>query len=444
MSKPSRVLVPSALALCLAAPAFAEPLALERVFADVDAANPTLAAGRHQSAAAWARARRAGAWDAPTLELAAENVPVSGGFDQDPMTMKVVGLEQKVDLFGARSLARGAAEGDARAAEAEVETTRWQRFGDAWSAYADAYFAGARADAAREHQQLMDKMASAERARYESGRGRLDDLLRVEAERARIVADAVGFDAEARAARARLDALRGLEQAASGEALTAPPESLAVDDAAGWREVVASHPSVRALSEREAGQRGMERAAQRRAWPEMTLRAAYGFREPLAPGVSMPGVSNDDMWSAGVSLDLPLGTGNRQGAEAAEARAMADAAQAERRATTLELEGEISALRVRAAATRRRVGLLRDTVIVAQRRALAAARSAYETGSTDFAAVLDADHSIYAQELEVSRARQDLAGMLARLLAVTARPELVGVRVPVPAEGSEEKQRRQR
>jgi cobalt-zinc-cadmium efflux system outer membrane protein len=236
-----RLLLPAALALALASPANGAPaapvqgpLVLERVFADVDAANPSVAAGRHESSAAWARARRAGAWDAPMLELAAQNVPVGGGFDQDPMTMKMVGLEQKVDLFGARSLSRHAAEGDARAAQAEVENTRWQRFGEAWMAYAGAYFAGTRADAARDHEQVMDKMAAAARARYESGRGRLDDLLRVEAERARIVADVVDFAAEERAARARLDALRGREAGDTIDVLAAPPESLAPDSAA-WR-----------------------------------------------------------------------------------------------------------------------------------------------------------------------------------------------------------------
>jgi outer membrane protein TolC len=165
-------------------------------------------------------------------------------------------------------------------------------------------------------------------------------------------------------------------------------------------------------------------------WPEMTLRAAYGFREPLAPGLSMPGVPNDDMWSAGVSLDLPLGVGSRQGAEAAAARAMADAAQSERRAMTLELTSELVALRARAAAARRTVALLTDTVLVAQRRALAASWSAYEAGGIDLSGVLDAAHASYAEELEVSRARQDLAGTLARLLSVTARPELMGVLVP--------------
>ena len=421
------------------------PLALETVFAEVDAANPSVAAGRHESSAAWARARRAGAWDAPMLEVAAENVPVSGGFDMDPMTMKVVGLEQRVPIFGARGLARRAAEGDARAAEARVDDTRWQRFGDAWTAYAEAYFAGTRAAAARDHQQVMDKMASAARARYESGRGRLDDLLRVEAERARLVADAVNFTAEARAARAGLDALRGRDAGGASNELSAPPEWLAPDSAAGWRDAVASHPGVRALGERETGRREMARAARRMAWPELTLRASYGFREPLADygvvhGITVSAPANDDMWSAGVSLELPLGVGSRQGAEATEALAMADAAQAERRAMTLELESELVELRARAGAARRTIALLSDTVLVAQRRALAAAWSAYEAGATDLASVFDAAHANYAQELEISRARQELAGALARLLAVTARPELVGVRVP--AAGAESQRRK--
>jgi len=429
MSKSSpRVSLIAAFAIVLAVTARAEgPLELERVLAEVDAANPSVAAGRHESSAAWARARRAGAWDAPMLELAAENVPVTGGFDKDPMTMKVIGLEQRVPLFGDRSLSRKAAEGEARAADLSVDYTRWQRFGDAWMAFAEAYFAGTRADAARDHQQVMDRMAAAAKARYESGRGRLDDLLRVEAERARIVADAVSFAADARTARARLDALRGREVGAADESLAAPPETLAADSAAGWRDAVASHPSVRALREREAGQRGMASAAHRATWPELALRASYGFREPLA---TMPGIPNDDMWSAGVAFELPLGAGSRQGAEAAAATAMADAAEAERRTTTLELESELVSLRAHAAASRRTVALLADTVLVAQRRALAAAWSAYEAGSNDLTGVLDAAHATYAEELQASQARQELAATLARLLAVTARPELVGVRVP--------------
>jgi outer membrane protein TolC len=421
-----RRLMAVAAAILLAGIARAQtPLGLERVLADVDAANPSLAAKRHETDAARARAQRAGAWDAPMLELSAENVPVHGGFDADPMTMRVVGLEQRLDVFRARSISRTARYSEARAVGAGADAARWERFADAWGAFADAYFASTRAAAAEEHQQVMNRMAAAARARYGSGRGRLDGLLRVEAERARIVADAVGFAAEARSAHARLDALRGLDARAEVDELAAPPETQAADSAAGWRDAVAAHPRLRSLAERERGQLDLARAARRMAWPELSLRAAYGFRGTLADGTAQ-----DDMWSAGVGVMLPIGTGARQGAEAAEAAAMAAASEAERRDATLELQSELVSLRAQAAASRRTIALLTDTVLVAQKRSLAASWSAYEAGAADLADVLDAAHASYSVELEASRAHQELAGTLARLLAVTARPDLVGVRVP--------------
>ena len=404
-----------------------EPLPLWRVLEQVEAHDPALDAARHEVTAAHARARRAGAWDAPMFEVMAENVPVNGRFDMDPMTMRVVGLEQKLDVFGARGLARRAAREGERADAAMVEDRRWERYAMAWEAYAEAYFAGERAAAADSHRDVMARMAAAARARYESGRGRLDDLLRVEAERARIVADGVAFASEEQGALLRLAALRGLPAWPAGERLEAPPESLASDDAAAWNRVVAEHPRVRAAAGREAARRGSASSMRRMAWPELTVRASYGFRQTLEDGMAQ-----DNMWSAGVGVMLPIGTGSRQGAEAAEMTAMADAAASEKRTEELSLAAELGALRARYAAARRTVTLLTDTVLVAQRRALAASWSAYEAGGTDLTGVFDSEHASYTEELDVSRARQDLARTLAQLLAVTARGDLFGVRMPEP------------
>src|SRR5260221_1488528 len=418
---PKRVVLGALLLVAGGAVPPARALDLEQVFADVAAANPSLAARQHEAAAARARARRAGAWDAPMLELAAVNVPAGGGFDQDPMTMRMLGVEQRVDVFGARGLARHAARGDARAADAVADGARWERFADAWEAYAGAYFAAQRAVAARAHRDVMDRMWAAARARYEAGRGRLDDLLRAEAERARLFADAAMFGAEETEARTRLAALRGREPGAGGDSLIAPPEWLAPDSAAAWREAVVAHPRLRALSEREAARRTAASAARRMTWPELSLRASYGFRSTLVGGVGP-----DGMWSAGVGLELPVGASARQGAEASEQGAMADAAAAERRGEALDLSAELIALRGRANASRRVERLLVDTVLVAQHRALEASRSAYESGSTDLSGVLESAHASYTEELGVTRAREELARTLARLLAVTARGELVG------------------
>jgi outer membrane protein TolC len=406
----------------------AHALGLAQALAEVDAADPGLASHRDMARAARSRAVRTGAWDAPMLDLMLENVPVSGQFDMDPMTMKVVGFEQRLDVFGSRGLSRRAAERDAGAADASAEAMRFERLGMAWDAYAAAWSAGERAAAAREHGDVMNRMVAAGRARYESGRGRLDDLLRVEAERARVLTDAVRFEAEELAARARLDALRGREPGGPSEPLEAPTGALAADGDAAWAGLADAHPRVRAAGEREAARRASVQAMNRMGWPELTVRASYGFREDLQGGAVM----QDNMWSAGVGVMLPIGNDRRQGAEAAEMSAMADAAAAERRAESLAIRAEVEALRARARADQRAVALLTDTVLVAQQRALAASWSAYETGGTDLAGVLDAAHMSYTQELEAVRTREDLAMTLARLLVMSARPALVGLELPAP------------
>lgn len=404
----------------------AHALGLTQVLAEVDAADPTLVSHRDMARAARSRAVRAGAWDAPMLDLMLENVPISGQFDMDPMTMKVVGLEQRLDIFGARGLSRRAAQRDAGAADASAEAMRFERLGMAWDAYAAAWSAGERAEAAREHFEVMNRMVAAGRARYESGRGRLDDLLRAEAERARVTSDAVRFDAEERAARARLGALRGRTPGGTAEPLDPPAGRLAPEGDAAWAGLSETHPRVRAAGEREAARRTSVLAMNRMGWPELTVRASYGFREDLESGAVM----QDNMWSAGVGIMLPIGNDGRQGAEAAEMSAMADAAAAEKRAESLAIGAELEALRARARADQRAVTLFADTVLVAQRRALAASWSAYEAGSTDLAGVLDAAHASYTEELEALRTREDLAVTLARLLVMSARPALVGVELP--------------
>jgi hypothetical protein len=176
-------------------------------------------------------------------------------------------------------------------------------------------------------------------------------------------------------------------------------------------------------------------------WPSLTLRASYAFRSgedivwsgPVPEPMTM---KRDDMWSAGVGLMLPVGSGSREGAEAAEHEAMAASMRAEARAGELATAAGIAGLRARAEAARRGVTTLADTVLVAQRRALAAAWSAYESGAVDLGAALDAAHSGYAQEVEWTRAHEDLAALLARLLERTARPSLFGLTLDgSPAEG---------
>lgn len=415
-----------ALGVTLGAAPAARALDLATALREVAASAPALAARDAMRDAARARIAPAGAWSAPMLEAGVVNVPTNGRFDADMMTMKMVGLEQRVPVSGANALARRSATFAYDAARFDAVHARAAVLADAWEAYADAYQAGLAADAADAHDQVMARMEAAARARVESGRGRIDEVLRAQAERARLSADGEQARAEQHAALAKLAALRGLDAPVATEALVAPPEWLAPDSAAAWTQAIGpGHPGLRALDAGVARDRASAAAMRRMRWPDLDLKASYGRRETLADGMKQ-----DDMFSASVGVMLPLGFGGREGAQAQAMDAMARAGEDERRAFALDLRQQLAGARAQASVGERRVRVLRDTVLVLQQRALDADWSAYAAGTIDLARVLDTAHAVYNVQLEIARAHQDLAHALARVLMITADGSLVGLALP--------------
>ena len=420
----TRLVRVTALAALTATPAMA--LDLEGALHQVWDANPTLVARREMVEAARYRVSPAGAWDSPVVEVGAVNVPTNGHFDTDPMTMKMIGITQRVPVFGRNRLSRHAAGEGVTAEGAAAEMAGYELLGMAWEAYADAYFAGDLVGRADGHRGEMERLVESARARYTAGNGRLEDVLRAQAERAQALADLAAYQAEARGARATLDVLRGLKPGASPDTLAPPPAPPVPADPAAWLTAITpSHPRLREMSARADRYRFAARAARRSAWPDLELRGSYGRRETLADGTRQ-----DNMLSATAGFTLPLFAGQRERSEGAEMDAMARAGDAERRAAELELAQQVAVTHADAAAAQRTVRLLADTVVTTQRRALDASWAAYQAGSTDLWRVFESNHALYDEETALVRARQRLSRAQARLLALTARGDLVGVRLP--------------
>ena len=401
-------------------------LTLGAVLRDVAAGNPSLAARRAMVSAAEARTRPAGAWDAPMLEIGVANVPLSGRFDEDEMTMKMVGVSQRVPFFGPNGLRRRAAVEQSVAEGTVSEREHLDRFAEAIETYADAYYALERAREASRHRGATERFVEAARARYRSGRGRLDDVLRAEAERARVLVDEATFQADAVRSWAKLDALRGREPDGSTPALAPPPSWPLPSDPSTWLAAAREgHPRLREAEARQRGYQLAARAAGRTAWPGIDLKAAYGQRGRDAHGMELA-----DMFSASVGFTLPLFTGGREGAMASEMNAMARVAAEERHGADLDLAREARSLHTDAAAAARMVSLLADTVVSTQERAVEATWSAYAAGAGDLGQVFEASHALYAEDLLLLDARRTLARAQGRVVALTGRGDLAGIELP--------------
>jgi outer membrane protein TolC len=141
------------------------------------------------------------------------------------------------------------------------------------------------------------------------------------------------------------------------------------------------------------------------------------------------------MFSASVGLLVPIFAPQREFSEGAEMEAMVRASESERRAMELELRQQIVAVHAAAAAAQATVRLLADTVVNTQRRAVDASWSAYSAGANDLWRVFEASHSLYGEEIALTRARQDLSRAEARMLSLTGRGDLLGVALPPVKEG---------
>jgi cobalt-zinc-cadmium efflux system outer membrane protein len=401
-------------------------LSLEDVLRDVAAANPSLQARRAIVTAALRRVPSSGAWEHPMVEVGVVNVPLSGSFNDDEMTMKMVGLVQRVPLFGKNGLRRRAARAEADAEGAATMRSHYEIFGAAIEAYAQAYFGLERANAAERHRGIMDRLVASAEARYRSGNGRLEDMLRSEAERARVRGDALSFSAGAAQAQARLDALRGREPSTEAPALGALPAFTVPSDPAGWLSAAREgHPRLLEAEARERRYASSARAARRMVWPDLEVRGSYGIR-----GQDRFGMALEDMFSASVGFMVPIFAKSRELAMGSEMDAMARAAAAERREAELDLSREAMSLHAEANAASRMVSLLGDTVVVVQRRAVEAAWSGYAAGASDLWRVFELSHSLYSEELQLLDAREGLAMTQARLVALTGRGDLAGVELP--------------
>jgi hypothetical protein len=97
-----------ALAVTSARPCPVLALDVNEALRQATAASPAVAARTASAEAAQHRASAEGAWPSPMVEVGLVNVPVTGRLDEDPMTMKMLGLSQRLPLFGANRLARDA------------------------------------------------------------------------------------------------------------------------------------------------------------------------------------------------------------------------------------------------------------------------------------------------------------------------------------------------
>lgn len=305
----------------LAAAAAEPPLTLDAAVALAVRDAPALAADAARADAARADAVRAGRLPDPELTFGINNLPVQGAdafaINADPMTMRTVGLMQRMPSRAARDAERALAQAGIDTADAARVAAGEDVRRTAAAAWVALWADGRRRTLLAELRDEAETAVRASRARLAGGSGSASDALAARSELAaldnRIDAADAAIDAD-RAGLARWlgpDAGRPLAEPPDFGALPAPPARLLAE--------IERQAPLLPWTAREREAEAALAAARASKRPDWRVGANYGVR----------GAGLSDMVMLEVGVSLPLFARNRQDRAISARYAERDAVAAE-------------------------------------------------------------------------------------------------------------------
>lgn len=326
----------------------------------------------------------------PKVSLMAANFPTdSFDINQEPMTQLSMGVSQMFPRGDSRALSSRQKQ-ELAAQEPLLRQDRQDKVAaTVTQLWLEAFRAQESIRLIEQDRTLFEHLVDATKASYSSalGRARQQDIIRAQLELTRLDDRLTMLQQQMESAQQRLSEWIG---AKARQPLT-PTLSDQLDLESGlttteagkerWLyEQIQQHPLLLAFDQRiEAMQTGVE-LAQQKYKPEWGVTAQYGYRDddPM-------GRDRADLFSVGVTFDLPLFTGNRQDKEVGAATSRTEALRTDKllMARKLMAELETSIVRLKRLNERRR---LYDQQLLPQMAEQAeAALAAYNNDDGDFA-----------------------------------------------------------
>lgn len=338
----------------------------------------------------------------PIIQLGVENLPTDTfAFDQEEMTMKVIGLQQTFPPLGTLRTKTDGFMARARAEDAMLEDRELMVLQGVRASWLELYYQFQAEALIKETEKTFKELVQIAQFRYRAGRGTQFDMIQAELELGLLREKVTEIEMEKDVILAELGNWIGaahIERPAPVRFPVLPP--LPSQD--GVRTKINSHPSVVAAQSRVAAARVGVEAARAEYRPMTMLQLSYGQRS----FEDMP-----DNVSGMLSFSLPLFPGKRQDrmvqASRGEVEAAKDEVEAQRRKLYEMVE---SAFRRWSRLDERYTHFEKDVLPLAAQYSKTTL-SAYQSGVAEFseqvrARVQELEYGLMALRLQVDRTKE--------------------------------------
>ena len=400
-------------------PVQAGAASLDQVVAEALQNNPELQAARRDQDAAEQRIAPAGALDDPMLEAGFVNLPTgSFRFNREDMTMKMIGLSQRLPYPGKRELRQDMATKEAEAAAYGLQELLNRVRRDVKIAYFDLSLVVESTRITETNKQVLEQLSKIAEARYSVGQASQADVLKAQTQVSKMTDELIKLDRERRMFEAELHRLMGSPSNRPTPLPRAPqlwegslqPELLR--DA-----VLTSRPELRVLQTKiDRNEKAVE-LARKDYYPDFDVRLAYGQRDKTPTGER-----REDMVTLTVAINLPIWGAAKQGPRVAEAIAMREQAARMFEARRNEMLSQLRQQLASAAQSYQSAKLYETTVLTQSRLAVESSLASYRVNRVDFLTLLDNRMTVFNYEINFSTAVVNQNKALAEIEFITGKP----------------------
>lgn len=411
------LLLPLVAGLAVAGAALAAeppPEDLTRLVAAALADNPELKA----SAARWQlfsnKVAQARSLDDPMLMLKIQNGVVTDplNFSREPMTAKVIGISQQLPFWGKRQLKGEVATLTADSYrwtvdERKLELTRMVK--EAWY---QIFFIDKSLGIVAKNLRVLDDFITLAETKYAVGQGVQQDILKAQVERSKLLDMRITLEQQRQSAAANLNTLlfRPAETPV-GTIPEAPPAPVSQSAAELRQLAYGNRPLLKSLDAQVArGETGLK-LADKDFYPDFNVSLEYMQREPVM------GNGGYDMYSLGVTFNLPLQRARRHAA-VAEANSEITMAAEEVQNLKNSINYGVTDLLAQLERRRKLLELYKSGIIPQASQTLESATINYRVNKVDFLTLLDSLMSLFNYEREYYDSLADYGVKRAQLEAL--------------------------
>jgi len=391
---------------------------LEKLVAEALSSNLELRALSSEHRAAQSRIAPAGALDDPMLEAGIVNLPVdSWRFNREDMTMKMIGVSQRMPYPGKRELRAQIATKEAGTVQFNYQEAAHRIVQDIKVGYFDLAYVERAARLVESNRAVLEQFLRLAESRYAVGQATQADVLKAQTQLAKMLDEGHRVQRERQTIEAELGRVIGRPEAAVGLAPTLPDIGQTVPQLAALETLARSQrPQLAAL------QNSVERAdkaielARKDYLPDFDVRFQYGQRD-RAPD----GMRRDDLVSVTIAISLPVWRKNKLDPKLAEAQAMRDQAVSMHRAQESELRARLRQQVAIVEQSQRTIRLFDTSILPQSHLTVEAALSAYRVSRVDMLTLLDNQMAIFGYELNRAQTIANYCKALAEIDLLTGK-----------------------